>query len=492
MKSHGRWYFLMLLLCIVGAVGCTTPIPATHNPPADGTTDPLTLTVLYTNDEHGWMAGEENHGGAASMMNMWTTEEGYSDEEPFLVVSGGDTWTGPAISSWFDGESMVEVMNEMGYDAAAIGNHEFDYGIEGLEQRIAQAAFPYLSANIHLHETGTQPEFTLPYVIQDVHGIRVGIIGLSTLSTPKTTMPTYVKSLDFIPYITALKATVPQIKAEGAEVIIVTAHICSYELIALAPRASELGIAMIGGGHCHERFNQVVDGVALVEAGSNLRAYGRVDITYDPTAKRVTDVKVDVKSNNNDGHNEEIAALVNTWQVKIDAELEHVIGYTKDGIPQGSGAMFNMVMDAWLAAYPANVAMSNPGGFRQDLPQGDITLADVVGVLPFDNYLIDVELTGAQLIESVKHGTRSPAIGGMTTKGGYRLANGSTIDPSITYHILINNYMYDGGDGYKFAEYDPYAYETGIDWRQPVIDWIIDQKSNRENPLESAIDSAQR
>ncbi len=482
----------MLMLCLIATIGCTSPVLETPNPPKTRAAAPLTLTILYTNDEHGWMVGEENHGGAASMMHLWYEDEGYTEDGPYLILSGGDTWTGPAISSWFDGESMVEVMNAMGYDAAAIGNHEFDYGIQGLEQRMAQAAFPYLSANIQQRETGEQVEFALPYVVQTVNGVRVGIIGLSTRSTPKTTMPTYVESLDFIPYAAALEAAVPEVLADGAKVIVVIAHICSYEILALAPRASQLGIAMIGGGHCHERFNQVVDGVALVQAGSNLRAYGRVDITYDPAAERITDIKVNVKSNNNGSQDDNIAALVASWQVKIDAELQHVIGYTEDGIPQGSNAMLNMVADAWLAAYPADVAISNPGGFRQDLPPGDITLADVVGMLPFDNYLIDVELTGAQLIESVKHGARRSALGGMTTKGGYKLADDTSIDQSATYHVLVNNFMYAGGDGYTFADYDPDAYETGIDWRQPVIDWIVDQKSNRDNPLENAIDGAQR
>ncbi len=489
-----RWLCLVLVVCLGCISACTPPTAKNTTSPTTGTPlqEPVTLTVLYTNDEHGWMAGEESHGGSASMVNLWVEQEGYTEEGPFLILSGGDTWTGPAISSWFDGESMVEIMNEMGYDAAAIGNHEFDFGIPGLDVRSAQATFPYLAANIQQVDTGDQAEFALPYVIQPVSGVQVGIIGLSSQATPRTTMPTYVENLMFLPYASILESTVPQIRADGADVLLVIAHICSYELLALAPKASELGISMIGGGHCHEKFSQVIDGVALVEAGSNLRAYGKVDITFDPVDAQVTDVKARVIANNNAGQDSEIAGLVASWQKKIDAELEHVIGYTKQGIPIASQAMFNMVMDAWLAVYPADVAISNPGGFRQDLHPGSISLADVVGMLPFDNYLIDVEMTGKQLIESLEHGSRRPAMGGVTTKGGYKLANGSIIEDSATYHVLINNFMYAGGDGYKFAEYDPHAYETGIDWRQPVIDWIIEQQSSEENPLETYIDDARR
>ncbi|MDF1514707.1 MAG: bifunctional UDP-sugar hydrolase/5'-nucleotidase [Anaerolineae bacterium] len=485
---------ITFLILLVAIAACTPP---TND--VVGTADPTTsfsqlvnLTILYTNDEHGWMSGEDNHGGAATIMQLWEEEEGYIPDGPFLILSGGDTFTGPAISSWFDGESMVEVMNEMGYDAAAVGNHEFDYGIEGLEQRSAQAAFPYLSANIVSSQTGTGADFVLPYVIQEVNGINVGIIGLSSRATPRTTMPTYVSGLDFTPYTQALNESVPRIKAEGAQVIVVISHLCSYELLALAPHAAKLNISMIGGGHCHERFDQVLEGVALIEAGSNLRAYGRIDIEYDPSQDIVNHISAAVKSNKLGQTDPEVAALVAKWQDRIDAELKHVIGYTKIGVNQASSSMYNMVMDAWLAYYPADAAISNPGGFRQDLSPGDITLADVVGVLPFDNYLIDVELTGGQLIESLKHGSRQPAIGGVSTKGGYSFLDGSPIDQDAVYHVLVNNFMYAGGDGYTFSDYDPDAYETGIDWRQPVIDWIIEQKSSIEQPLENFIDSVPR
>jgi 2',3'-cyclic-nucleotide 2'-phosphodiesterase (5'-nucleotidase family) len=88
------------------------------------------LTILYTNDEHGWMEGMEPGQSAAHLYEMWQEEEGYYEDGPFLILSGGDNWTGPAISTWTEGESMVAVMNAMHYDASAVGNHEFDFGLE--------------------------------------------------------------------------------------------------------------------------------------------------------------------------------------------------------------------------------------------------------------------------------------------------------------------------------------------------------------------------
>jgi 2',3'-cyclic-nucleotide 2'-phosphodiesterase (5'-nucleotidase family) len=253
---------------------------------------------------------------------------------------------------------------------------------------------------------------------------------------------------------------------------------------------------MIGGGHCHQRISEVVNGVALVASGDNMQAYGRVTLDVRTATGEVTDVDVAVVSNPAGPGDPEVAALVVGWQAQLDDALDHVIGYTATGIDRSSNAMHNMVMDAWLAAYPAEIAMSNPGGFRQEIAPGEITLADIVGVLPFDNYLIDVELTGNQVIASYQHGSRRPAVGGMAYRGGrYFLltADGEQpLDPNATYSVLVNDFMYAGGDNYRFADYDPDAYETGIDWRQPVIEWISTLKTSPEDPLENHLDAGER
>ena len=103
--------------------------------PASFAEDIQKLTILYTNDKHGWMAGVEEGKGAANLTGLWDAED-YGDESAVLVLSGGDNWTGPAISTWFFGQGMVEVMNAMAYDASVIGNHEFDFCLDILETRL--------------------------------------------------------------------------------------------------------------------------------------------------------------------------------------------------------------------------------------------------------------------------------------------------------------------------------------------------------------------
>jgi 2',3'-cyclic-nucleotide 2'-phosphodiesterase (5'-nucleotidase family) len=490
------WSGLILILFLAACINNSHPT-ATVTEAAEPTrssdeTDGLrSLTILYTNDEHGWMEATEDSGGAAGLMGLWREKEGYTQDGPFLILSGGDMWTGPVISTWFDGESMADVMNVMGYDAAAIGNHEFDFGLDGLRERATQSEFPFLSANIRDRTTGDIPDYFLPYVVEEVGGITVGLIGLTTLGTPQTTMPDNVAGFDFIPYRQTLEEVVPQARADGAELLVIVGHICSDEMRALAPTAAELGIAVIGGGHCNERVSSIVDRVALVEGGAHMEAYAKVELTFDTTTDKVVSVEPSTNNNRGGAPDQEVAAIVGRWRAEADKTLAHVIGYAENEIGTRSDAMFNMVTDAWLTAYPnADIALTNRGGFRQSIPAGEITLATIVGVLPFSNVLVDVELTGAQLIESIE--CCNPVVGGMTTVGGYELVDGTSIDPESAYHVLINDFMYAGGDDFKFKVYDPDAYNTGIDWRQPVMDWIISLKTSPDDPLDAHLDAIPR
>jgi 2',3'-cyclic-nucleotide 2'-phosphodiesterase (5'-nucleotidase family) len=483
--------FLSIWLLALLLVACT-PTPMGPDPEPE---DVRQLVILYTSDEHGWIEADGETGGAAELLGLWREKEGYTRDGPYLILSGGDMWTGPAVSTWFDGAPMVEVMNAIGYDAAVVGNHEFDFGLDGLRARSAQATFPFLSANIKGKSGGqasiVEDDTIKPYIIVAVDGIQVGVIGLTTRSTPRTTMPSHVASFAFVPYRDALKEAATQAKADGAQVLVVVGHICEDEMVSLTSTAAELGVAMIGGGHCHQEVSKVVDGVALVEGGAFLNAYAKVVLSYDPGADRVVSVEPSVHDNAGGTPDAEVAAIVSKWRTQADEVLADVIGYSTSEIRQRSNAMLNMVTDAWLFAYPsADVALSNQGGFRQSIPAGEITVADIVGVLPFNNVLIDVELTGAQLIDSIT--CCDPAIGGMTTVGGYALADGTPIEPEAVYHVLVNDFMYAGGDRFRFGEYDPDAYNTAIDWRQPVIDWILSLQTSAARPLDSFLDTEPR
>lgn len=463
------------------------PARATDTPPPAS----LTLTVYYTSDEHGWMAGQFKGMGAPELMGLIDAHPASQDEN-VLLISGGDNWTGPAISTWFDGEGMVEVMNAMGYDAAAVGNHEFDFGLETMKKRFSEASFPYLSANIRYRSDGSYP-YDLgiqPYTLLALDGLTVGIIGLTTTRTPSVTNPANVAAFDFIDYDVAIRQYAPEMRQAGADFIILAAHVCPVELNALAFMVRSQGIALMGAGHCHEDSAHKIGETVILSPGSNLGDYAFASFKLDAQTSEVVETAFDVLPNRDGQPDEQIAEIVQRWQRRADAELNVEIGYLENEISRMSLAQQALVTESWLWAYPtAQVAITNLGGLRDRLPSGALTLSHVISVLPFDNTLVSLQLSGAHLLEVLESG-KSIAVGGahVTFSGWVIERTGQELDPSATYSVLVNDFMYAGGDDFTMlAEFDPNAYFTGIDWRQPVIDWIRAQKSSSANPLDAMI-----
>lgn len=483
-KKQRNKLLLWPLILILIFFSCKT---GTSNDPGNGEQSKR-VVILYTNDEHGWLEAADTHGGAAGMMGLWKNNEGYTDAGNFLVLSGGDNWTGPAISTWTKGESMVDVMNAMGYDATAIGNHEFDFKVDVLNQRIGQADFPFLSANIRKKGADDIPGFATPYTVVEVNGVKVGLIGLSSLSTPYTTFPDNVKDYDFISYDTALEEIVPQVKAEGGELLIVAGHICRAEMVELAPLAAQLGITLIGGGHCHEVVNESINGVTLVQAGCCMKYYIKVDISFDPVTDTVVSMTTNTVENRGGTPDPEIADIVSGWQDRVNETLAEVIGYADQEIGMRTHGMYNMATDSMLTAYPAaDISFTNIGGIRQSIPAGDITVGTIVGVLPFENEMVQLELTGAQIVDCVE----DLIMGGMTTIGGYKLADGTPIDAGTTYIVLTTDYLYSRTD-YCFQYNDASPYRTSIHYRQPMIDWIKSLNTSQADPLDNYLDHTPR
>jgi 5'-nucleotidase / UDP-sugar diphosphatase len=446
------------------------------------------IVILYTNDEHGWMRPTDNYGGAAGLVSLWQEQEGYTEDGPFLILSGGDMWTGPAISTWFKGESMAEVMNAMHYDAAAIGNHEFDFKIPALRDRIAQSSFPFLSANIREKATGNMPDFAIPYIVKEVNDVKIGIIGLTSTSTPLTTFPDHVADYNFIPYTNALNEIVPQVKNDGAELLIVVGHICLSEMQALVATALNMGISVIGGGHCNELVANVTNDVALIEGGYHMESYARLEIYFDTETNQVNSMTPSVHYNTGGTADVQVKAVVDNWETQMNDTLSHVIGYADQTISDRSNEMYNMITDSWLITFPvADVSLTNIGGIRQSIPSGDITLATLVGVLPFENTIVELELTGQQLTD----GIYSLVVGGMTTNNGFRLSDGRAIHSDSTYTVLTTDYLYSRPD-YNFQYDDADPYRSGIHYRQPVIDWIESLNTSAGDPLNNYLDSNPR
>ena len=478
------------LVCDLIHSGCTDSGALNYDPEAvidDGSCEYTgdynrQLIILYTNDEHGWMVREDNCGGGAEMMGQWREVEGYTEDGPFLILSGGDNWTGPAISTWFEGESMVDMMNAMNYSATAIGNHEFDFGLEGFQARIDQANFPFLSANMVTEDSGELSPFAVDYTIIMVNDVSVGVIGLTTVVADDINFPENVENIDFIIYEPVLADLVLQVREAGAELIIVVAHVCLPELEVMTPLLSDLGVTLIGGGHCRQDGVETLNGVGIIHAGAYMEEYARAVIDFNILTDTVSNMELSLHFNEGTYIDEDVAQVVAYWEDQLDAQLSQVIGYTEEEITQDSDPMFNMITDSWLESIPADISMTNRGGIRQPLPAGDITLEHWVGILPFENYIVQIELTGQELMDNIG----SLVVGGMTTIPDYQLQDGTPIDPNQIYSILITNYLYAVVD--IFSELDPEPYPTYIHMRQPVIDWIQELNTSPDDPLDNYLD----
>ncbi|MGH2621366.1 MAG: bifunctional metallophosphatase/5'-nucleotidase [Anaerolineales bacterium] len=440
------------------------------------------LVILYTNDEHGWMEPYQKTGGAAGLARLWKRQEGLGEKQNLLVLSGGDMWTGPALSSALQGESMADVLNAMGYAAAAIGNHDFDFGIEALKDRRAQSSFPFLAANLHDRATGELPDFAEPYLLTEVNGIKVGVIGLTTIEARIDTNPTYVAGLDFLPYRDVLPGVAAEARAAGAELLIVIGHLCVSETRALAPLASELGIPIIGGGHCHEEIQETVDGVLLVESGYFFRGYKRIELLFDTRLDQVVELQADQIPNGGSRADPALSAMIEGWRARTDPGLWEVIGYTDRQISRDTPEMAALLLEPWLMARPeADVALADIRYVQQDLFPGEITVASIWGLLPTTNELVQVELAGGQLIELIE--SRRPLVAGMTTESEYHLRDGEPIDRNAVYRILVSDSLYAGGNYFELFRQDPDPIYLDQDWRLPAIDWIRSLRTSRDRPI---------
>lgn len=481
--------------------------------PEEASSGPITLTVYTTSDEHGWLQPVTQNGvvyGGVANFFASAKADGF-DPTRDLLVSCGDNWAGPAISTLFQGKPVVEAFNYMGYAATAIGNHEFDFGQAVLAERIGDSHYAYLSANTRDAATGDQAPFALPYKIVTIQGIDIGLVGLTTPDTATATNPPNVAGLSFGSPLETLESVVPRVRADGAELVLVVAHESFAQSLAMAHQLT-VPVDAIFTGHDHGNANIVANGIPIIGSGWALRGYSTTRFEFDAADGTTTFIDTKYKplvyaesGTNPVTPDPGLLALLDGWQQQVDAQLGEEIGYTVTGIPMSTWQQGNWVTDAWLAEYPdADFAMENFGGLRQTIPEGAITLEQVFGMMPFDNVIYELELTGAQVKQDLAVATTScaefsgcyPAVAGLTFSGmgnavQVNLPGGTPIDPNATYRVLVNDYMYNAGP-YPLSTQDTTPIDLGVNYRDPVASWTKQLGSSPQDPLEAHIDPAPR
>jgi len=531
---------LSLLLALIGL----SPLVALSGEEKD-----FSLTVLSTNDTHGQpvpysFSGVVEIGGtvySSPLAGGLAARKTYVDKVKAgnpntLVLDAGDVNTGNIVSNLAQAKPDILGMNLVGYQAMALGNHEFDVSLQSLQDRRKDATFPFLSANIYLKSTGQR--LVDPYALIKLSDITVAVIGVTTPETLTATMPANVADLEFRDPAPEIKALVKEI-GNKADFVVVLSHLGLPADEALAAQLS--GVDLIIGGHSHTYMPdaEIVNEIPIFQAYTGGLFVGRVDIQVskgkvtsitaaaDPINLSVElkegavaqgDVK-EIKGKKYDflaGYLEPdaaVAAVLKPFVDQVSKEMDTVIAtatgefaHTVKGLTayprRDDSALSNLLVDAMRAATSekigktVDVFLQNGGGIRAPLAAGPVTKRSIYTVLPFDNTIMTANLTGAQLLDILQNKALPVAILNYGDKfagpdGSFLQVSGMTytldlaaktvsdvkvggqaLDPDKTYLIATQNFMMSGGDGYTALNAASNQYSTSVFQRDMVIDWV--------------------
>ncbi|MDX2015102.1 MAG: bifunctional UDP-sugar hydrolase/5'-nucleotidase [Myxococcaceae bacterium] len=538
------------------------------------------LTLVGTNDVHGWVMTQEEkfpqgnirYGGAAAFAGYLKLLRA---ENPggVVLVDGGDLFQGTLMSNLTEGSVVIETFNALGYDAAAIGNHEFDYGPVGsathasqpgmdafgaLKARIAQAKFPLLSTNIYESNSRLRPSW-LPgdgTVIIERKGIKIGIIGLTTPQTPTTTLPINVATLRFAPLGPEALSAARNLRTRGADVVIAVVHAggrCAEtsdpsDLHTCDTETGEVFEMMKGfpygtldavvAGHTHGQIGHFVNGTPVIESFALGRAFGVIDLSIDPTTRKLLRERTRIRSGipvcetmdeasqscdvrklkANAAQVKPVAARWLSQKIEPDSAIAELLwpGEARVAalqnkalglsVPKALGrnyetesALGSFLADSLRTMVRADVALLNPGGLRADLDPGPLKYGSVYEVLPFDNQVATLDITGDQLVSLVRAAyaakkgvfqvsgleVRLDRCPGPNRLKSVHLPGGHGVDPNVRYRVALPDFLARGGDGLGpvLATIDPRQVDLGETRGNNLRDELVDFWVKNKEPF---------
>jgi len=433
----------------------------------------VTITIAHTNDTHGRVK-EGKYDGMGFAKISTKIQELRANNSNVLVLDAGDTFHGLPIASISKGKSIVDVMNTIKYDAMVPGNHDFNYGQDRLLELAKLADFPIIASNI-VKTDGTK--LLTQYVIKEFEGVKIAIFGLATPETEYKTNPKNVAGLTFSDPVKAAKEMVAELK-DQADVIIALSHLGLDEASTYTSQkvAEEVdGIDIIVDGHSHTTLpeGKQVGNTLIAQAGNYDQNLGILNVVVEngkvtKTAELFTkEAAVDLTED------QSIVALVEAIDAENSSTTSVVLGNAavelngeRENVRTGETNLGNLVTEAMLKAAGADVAFTNGGGFRASIDAGEITMGEIITVLPFGNYGVVKAVKGADIIEALENGVSAypnphgpfPHVAGMTftfdpsKEAGNRIntvsVGGKTINPDATYKLVTNDFIAAGGDQY--------------------------------------------
>ncbi|MFC6639096.1 multifunctional 2',3'-cyclic-nucleotide 2'-phosphodiesterase/5'-nucleotidase/3'-nucleotidase [Sulfitobacter sp. JBTF-M27] len=481
-----------------------------------------TLTILHTNDFHarfepiskydGPCSAEDNgegkcFGGSARLMTA--IEEARSRTNNSILVDGGDQFQGTLFYTYYKGALAAEMMNQMGYDAMTVGNHEFDDGPEVLKGFMDAVNFPVLMSNADVSGEPLLAGKLAKSTIIERGGEKLGLIGLTPQDTDELASPG--PNITFTDPVQAVQGEVDKLTAEGVNKIIVLSH--SSYAVDQRVAAETTGVDVIVGGHSNtllsntnERaegpYPTMVGNTAIVQAYAYGKFLGELNVTFND-AGEITEavgepLVMDAAVTEDEGtvaRISEAAGPLEEIRNRVVAQTNEAIGGDRAVCRAIECTMGNLIADAMLARVAdqgIQVAIQNGGGIRASIDAGEVTMGEVLTVLPFQNTLSTFQVTGATLVEALENGVsqieegagRFPQVAGMSyafdssQPAGSRISDvmvgGAPIEMDKTYGVVSNNYVRNGGDGYKMFRDAENAYDFGPDLADVTAEYLAE------------------
>ena len=486
---------------------------------AGAATAEYSLTILHTNDFHdrfepiskydSGCSAEDNDagecfGGVARMVTAVTEARARSNN--VILVDGGDQFQGTLFYTYYKGAMTAEFMNQLGYDAMTVGNHEFDDGPEVLRGLIDAVDFPVLMSNADISGEELLSGAIEKSTIIERGGERIGLIGLTPQNTNELASPG--PNVIFTAPAEAVQAEVDRLEAEGVNKIIVLSHSGYNVDIAIAQATT--GVDVIVGGHSHTLLGDFEDAAgpyptmvgdtAIVQARSYGKYLGELNVTFDDdgviTEASGAPVTIDGTVAEDAAAKDRVAELaipLEEIRNRVVAESADVLTGDRAICRVMECSMGNLIADAMLdrvADQGIVIALQNSGGIRADIDAGEVTMGEVLTVLPFQNTLSTFQISGATLMEALENSAsqiedgsgRFLQVAGMTLTvdlsmdPGSRISDvmvgGAPIDPAATYGIVSNNFVRNGGDGFAMFTDAANAYDFGPDLADVVAEYM--------------------
>jgi 2',3'-cyclic-nucleotide 2'-phosphodiesterase (5'-nucleotidase family) len=479
---------LLALLAILMLGACSAPSPD----PAES----MHLRVLATHDFHGallprtypWSDQREVGGAAALKAYMDRAQEACGCTT--LRLDGGDVMQGTLPSNLVLGESSVAAFNLLGIDAAAIGNHELDWEVDILRQRLQEAEFAWLAANVYRRDSGERPDWAQPSKLIERDGLTIGVVGYLTARTATTLRQATAAPYEFRSGYAAIADAVEAVQQAGADFVAIVAHAggqcetdaCSGEMVDLARELPEGTVDLIVGGHAHSRGQGVVNGVPIVRAGANARALAVIDFYQQADGSQSFDITIETIYADAVVPDANMTAMLEPWLAEaelISGEPIVTLAEPLSNSPLDDRKLGNMIVDAVRLAAGADVSIKNPS-VRAPLPDGQVSYGSLFQVMPFGNEILKLSLTGASLRELIERtGNRyyysnlsigwNPDAAEGDRIVELRFADGRELSNETIYTLGVSDFLAEGGNGLDMLVSIP---------RQPMGLTILDATVN--------------